>query len=78
MIDLPPNFPEFKWPLHEMLFYRSTGSTGKYLICARGPGDEHRYGNEIVLKMEFDTYIERDHYLNEILRLQDLTEALLQ
>jgi hypothetical protein len=78
MIDLPPDFPEFEWPLHEMLFYRSMGSTGKYLICARGPGDDYRYGNEIVMRKEFDTHIEANHYLSEITRLQALTKALLR
>lgn len=77
MIDLP-DLPEFEWPLHEMLFYRSLGTGGKYLVCARGPGNKFRYGSEIVYVGEFDTYMEANHYLSEITRLQALTKALLR
>jgi len=75
---MPPNFPEFEWPLHEMCFYSSLGANEKYLICARDPGDAHRYGAEIVWRKDFDTQKERDAYLARIHRLQALHAALLR
>lgn len=77
MIDLP-DLPEFEWPLHEMLFYRSLGTGGKYLVCARGPRSKSEYGTEIIRIGEFDTYYAANNYLDEIARLQALTMALLR